>query len=507
MAYFFAFGVSFFLTLLLECFFKPVPRLLFKRNKQSLLVTTLLVFSLFLFALFLTQRPYFSASLSLLGFIIVLVVSNTKFKTLREPLVFSDFFLYLQAVKHPRLYLPFLGVMPLVGLVLLVLLIVFSGFYIEPAKYSPLSLDAAGVAVLLLCSFMLLRRIANRIPISADAIEDCRRLGVLATLCCYGTQALDQRASLADSIKKNSSYSSRKKPSDQSSPERLADIVVVQSESFFDARIVTNTIKTTVLSEYDKCLLESNCHGRLKVPAWGANTMRTEFAFLTGLESNMLGLAQYYPYQQLIGMNIPSIVSELKSQGYWCVCIHPNASSFFMRDKFFQQLGFDEFIDADGFTDAKREGPYVSDLAVSEKIKKTLGQIEQPCFIFAITMENHGPLHMESVSAEEWRSYYDQEPSAELTDLTVYLRHLKNADSMIQQQVELYRERSRETVFAFYGDHVPAISDVFEELSYDDPRSNYFIWSRGQLEPNEASTMRVESLGLAVVDLVKSLSK
>ena len=161
MAYLFAFGTCLFLTLILEVFFKPRPLLFFKRKKESRLILLLLVVCLFSVALALTQRPYFSASLAVLGFFVVLMVDNAKFKTLREPLVFSDFFLYLQAIKHPRLYLPFLGVIPLVVLILLVVLIASAGFYFEAADYPVFSWENLGVVLVFTVSLISLKRLAD----------------------------------------------------------------------------------------------------------------------------------------------------------------------------------------------------------------------------------------------------------------------------------------------------------------------------------------------------------
>ena len=46
-------------------------------------------------------------------------------------------------------------------------------------------------------------------------------------------------------------------------------------------------------------------------------------------------------------------------------------------------------------------------------------------------MENHGPLHLEHPSIEDTQAYYSQPPPKNSEDLTVYLKHLKNADLMI----------------------------------------------------------------------------
>ena len=57
-----------------------------------------------------SRRPGFALALTLAGQYLVVTISNAKFRALREPFVFSDFGLFSQAFRFPRLYLPFLGV-------------------------------------------------------------------------------------------------------------------------------------------------------------------------------------------------------------------------------------------------------------------------------------------------------------------------------------------------------------------------------------------------------------
>jgi hypothetical protein len=60
-------------------------------------------------ALLLVRRPIFALLLTLAGQFLVIQVSNAKYRALREPFIFSDFGIFSQAIRHPRLYLPFLG--------------------------------------------------------------------------------------------------------------------------------------------------------------------------------------------------------------------------------------------------------------------------------------------------------------------------------------------------------------------------------------------------------------
>jgi len=494
----------------LESFYKPQPRPMRLRSHSAITIHLLLIATLYTIMLILTQRLVFSIGLSIGMVSIVLVINNAKYATLKEPLVFTDFYLYLQVFKHPRLYLPFLGIVPLILLTVIGGGVILAGLVLEKTLFKWLSITTLLLALWVFVMLYLLSKLSSKVTCSQQIESDCEQFGVLVTSCVYAFKASKSRNEVFQNISDESLYSKEKIDFSSQNGE-LADIVVVQSESFFDARHLSPNILEKVLSAYDECLLSSQAFGKLSVPAWGANTMRTEFGFLTGLTPLQLGLAQYYPYQQLSKFKIPSIVSVLKSLGYYCVCIHPNASGFFMRDKFFKQLGFDDFLDEESFGGAVRTGPYIADQAVTNKIMHVLNSGDKPCFIFAITMENHGPLHLEAVATDEWKDYYESQPSSGLDDLTVYLRHLKNADKMISQLCSCFKERSTPVMFSLYGDHVPAISHVFDQMGYEDARSNYFIWSNTEKKPVrsqdflEERVMKVESLGLNLLEAIGAL--
>lgn len=500
MIYFFSLLVSLLGSFFVESMSKPIPLGIKSRSRKGVLVHSLLAVLAYALICLITTRPLFSIGLLLVLVVVIVVINNTKFATLREPLAFSDFFLYLQAAQHPRLYLPFLGIFPLVSLVSGVCVLLTFGLLLEASRFSWLALPALLLFFFTLLAFFLIRKISLTVEISNQLETDCKRLGLIASLCVYAFKAPLSKVDVQKYLFDLDPFKDLQKELPEVTQAK--DLVVIQSESFFDARRLSPNIKPEVLSHYDQWLGTSDIYGKLEVPAWGANTMRTEFAFLTSLTPDQIGLAQFYPYRQLIGLKVPSIVNCLKQLGYHCVCIHPHAASFFKRDKFFKQLGFDEFIDDNQFAGSTREGPYVADSAVTEKIKEVLNDTEKPCFVFAITMENHGPLHLESLRSDEWRDYYDYQPEDGLDDLTVYLRHLKNADDMINQLCDFLSKRDRESVFSFYGDHVPAMSGVFNNLDYEDPRSNYFIWSGENKGNGEGKEIRIEDLAKYLVVLL-----
>jgi phosphoglycerol transferase MdoB-like AlkP superfamily enzyme len=253
-------------------------------------------------------------------------------------------------------------------------------------------------------------------------------------------------------------------------------LVVVQSESFFDVRRLYPGIDPGLLRHFDRLCDQASAHGPLRVPAWGANTMRTEFAFLSGLDETLLGVHRFNPFRRFAHNPWQTLPKALSDAGYRTIAVHPHPASFFSRDRVYPQLGFHEFIDIAAFPGAERFGPYVSDAAVANKLHELLVAAKQPTLLFAITMENHGPLHLEKVASGDIDRLYSEPPPSGFDDLTIYLRHLANADRMLGNLAEVCRTSGRDTVLCFYGDHVPSMPHVYAEQDFHDGRSDYLIW-------------------------------
>ncbi len=484
---------------------------------KTVLLQALLVSILFLAVTLVVQRPIFSALAVSIFLIILSGVSNAKYKALREPLVFSDIAMFSQAFKHPRLYFPFLGLLPVIVAPIIIIALIITVLSLEPSM--AFTAQRILLSILLITLFLFVaREIALSFKLTQEPDEDIESLGLLNSIFIYAVQARTQEHQQAIQSTLNQSPFGLPKSNTNKPPphfqgifpnnasHQLANITVIQSESFFDARRLHDSIKPEVLKNLDFCNQQSTQYGKLKVPAWGANTMRTEFAFLSGMKYQDLGLYRYYPYQYLHKMPISSIASYLSAQGYRCVCIHPHPDSFFGRDRIFPQMGFDEFIDIKAFDTSKTFGPYISDQAVTDKILEITEQhtiensekeIPQPLFIFAITMENHGPLHLEKTTEEEQNSFFDQKPITEVNDLTVYLRHLQNADKMIADLIQTYTQFDKPHTLCFYGDHIPSMPNIYQQLDYQGEESDYFIWQNTNTKGADSKKTHTEQMILA----------
>ncbi|MCF6189734.1 MAG: LTA synthase family protein [Cocleimonas sp.] len=502
----------------LERFSKP-KEATFSNN--TLILQASIISILFIVLTLIVQRPIFSGIALVVFFIIVIAVSNAKFKALKEPIVFSDFAMFSQAFKHPRLYFPFLGLAPVIIAPIIIIGLIIAVLTLEPAMAFTAKRIFLSLLAIIGIGFFI-KNSAEKLKLSANPAEDNARYGLINTLVTYTVQARskEHKQQIVQTLQ-SSPFFTQNKNTESTPPhfymmdsdfnKGLSDkdkdkpnITVIQSESFFDARRLHPSIKTDILKNFDACNAESAQYGKLKVPAWGANTMRSEFSFLTGLKYQDMGLYRYYPYQFIHQMPVSSIASALQSQGYYCVCIHPHPASFFGRDKLFPKLGFDEFIDIGSFDGATKSGPYISDQAVTDKILEITKQItDKPLFIFAITMENHGPLHLEKTNKQEQSTYYSDTKLGGLNDLTVYLRHLKNADKMIKALTDNYRQSSRETTLCFYGDHIPSMPDIYQKTDYNDDHSDYFIWHSKPANSCAQTNMSIESLANKLLDYSK----
>lgn len=474
----------------------------------------------FALELALFRRPYFGVFNVLAVQLLIVLVSNAKYRALREPFVYPDFEYFTDAIRHPRLYLPFFGVARALaagggygaalwaGLVLEDSITAGAGIWLVSFAELPQEhmFDPIAPAVpffthtfALVAGGLFLAIASGKMnSVAFDASRDLRRIGLISALWAYGRS---ERQSSAE-LRAEAPFANARSPA--SLPAPMPDIVVIQSESFFDVRrAYPDLLRRDLLANFDLLKSEAIAHGQLEVPAWGANTVRTEFAFLSGLPERTLGVHQYNPYRKLAGQGFPTIASYLRSLGYRTVCVHPYHRSFYRRDQIMPLLGFDEFIDIEAFQNAKREGAYVGDRALGEYVANVLLQdAEQPTYVHVITMENHGPLHWENVDSSDVAAVFKGPMPEGCQELVAYARHLLNADAMFGELRQQILNRSRPVNLCIFGDHVPIMSDVYQKLGKAHGTTDYLTWrSDNREQVNEETSRDIASLGSTLLSM------
>ena len=427
--------------------------------------------------LLLCQRVWFAVVLLSAGQLLLLLVHHAKHASLKEVFIFQDFDYFTDAIKHPRLYLPFFGISRAILATLAFIAAIALGMWLEtPLPTAHLFMSGAA---LLLAGYGLIKWGLKTPPaLTYNPEEDLRALGQLAFFWYYWQAQATPRPDL---------HSQDLSQAAANAPANAPHIIAVQSESFFDARQLSPNIHPKVLAEFDLTQKNALQYGSLDVPAWGANTVRTEAAFLTGLSPEQLGVHRFNPYRLFTKQTVLNLAAIFKQRGYRTVCIHPYPASFYDRASVFPRLGFDEFIDVQAFVKTNAADIFVSDKAVADKVQALLAAQDptQALFIFVITMENHGPLHLERPAPQDNARFYQNPPPASWQDLTVYLKHLANADAMLAQLKTTLSAADRAGLLCWYGDHVPIMADVYATLGEPSGQSQYLLWHSQTNAPQE----------------------
>lgn len=397
-----------------------------------------------------TARPLLAGAVVLAAAVFLAVADHAKRRVLEEPLVFTDAGLLAGVVRHPELYLPFVGLPLVFGGLALGLAVLVALLGLEPP--APIGGAARGLLIggaAVAAGPLVVRPgwLARPLGPTRDPAADAWRLGPIATLALHRALAAAERAERR----------ARVPPAPAVLREGRAappHVVLVQAESFFDPRRLRRPgIPAGLLPHWDALGAAALARGRLAVPGFGANTMRAEFAVLTGIPDATLGLDRLNPYFRFAREPVASLAWSLRGAGYDTACLHPFDRRFFDRDAALPRLGIERFEGEAAFAGAPRIGRYVADAAVGERVVAELrAASDRPRFLLAITMQAHGP----------WGG---ADPFGD------YLAHLRDADAMLGAIAAAAPALDRPLLLAAYGDHLPALDQVPEGRETD-----YLLW-------------------------------
>ncbi len=462
--------------------------------------------ALFAVLLWITLRPAFSALGVWAGLLALSLTNNAKLEALREPLLADDRAELLQVVSHPGFYLPFLTRAQALGLASSALAVPAALFLSAPMEPSALPAVltmglagllarlglgvTVGLGLWLLALPSLLPRL--RALLSHDPATDMARLGFFGLFGISLLTSWDARPRRTLRSEPGP-WPTLVRPASGPRPHLLA----VENESFMDiARLHPELAH--LQPELNRLRKAGASSGPLDVPAFGANTIRTEFAFLSGRAPESLGLERFQPYARLARKPMDSLARRLADLGYHTVCLHPNSGAFYARRKVMPSLGFHEFLDLprlEAMQALERFGPHTADLALARHVLTLLRQARQPLFLFVISMENHSPWLPGRLSPEQLIATPSHAGGVKLDYASrCYLRHLQNADAMLGTLARGLTETEGGTL-CFYGDHQPNLPALGLSGPPAESRSDYLLWRSGSACATQVQPLRAHVLG------------
>jgi len=319
-----------------------------------------------------TGRPLFAGLVVLALGAGFALADHTMRQTLREPVVFSESVELPQVFSHPHLYLPFAGPGLVLGGAAAAVFLAMALLLEEPALWAPRPGGALAALLLIAAGFRLLMRdpllgkaasLLSRLAPQGEPFADAAALGPFAMMMTHGLIARAERPARHQALAPRAAI--------RGGRADAVPIVLVQCESFFDVGRLDPAIGGELLPALEECCAGAALSGRLEVPGWGANTMRTEFAVLTGIPESALGYDRFNPYYALARAPVASQAWRLREAGYRTICLHPFSARFFRRDLAMPALGFDTFLDAKALGGSARP-PYRADPDLARQVLRLL---------------------------------------------------------------------------------------------------------------------------------------
>lgn len=285
-------------------------------------------------------------------------------------------------------------------------------------------------------------------------------------------------------------------PGTTTQTSKLPNIIVIQNESQADYTQLTDLEFSVDPMAFQHSLKENTISGETYVSVFGGGTSNTEYEVLT---SNALaGLPMnFYPFQQLVNKETPSLVWTLSEYGYETIAVHPETQTNYRRKQVYDLLGFEEYFFKDSspsiedLFNVEYERSYVSDQSLYTGIVNLLKNKvdDRPLFNFVVTMQGHGGYTADFDSYERTVSVQgmDQQDAA----ATEYLTSLRSSDKALEELITFLKDYSEPTILVMYGDHHPVLSKEFfgNYMDSSDPSSIYktplLIWSNFDIPEKE----------------------
>ncbi len=420
------------------------PRLTRRRSWPGLALHLSVTTGLFGLFLAISGNMPVAGALAVALLLLFVIASNAKYAMLGEPLLFSDLALFAALVRHPSFYLTALSTRQKAGAAIVAAGLLLALAWLFVPHLLP---HLVGVGLLLAAAGAILALLGGgacaTLARTPDMPADLAKHGLAASLLLYWLRWRET----PDPPASPTLAAGEGEPVADPEPPEL--ILVVQCESFADPVELTGDGELA-LPGLARARTMAWQWGDLAVSGFGAYTMRTEFGVLFGRSEAALGFRRYDPFLTARGEASYALSARLGAWGYRSLFVHPHDLRFYGRDRLMPAIGFDRLVGEESFPPvAPGNGRYVNDRTLGASLGTLIDAATGPTFIYAVTMENHGPWMKERVSGS---------PGG----LDAYLHHVRSSDGMLTDLIDHLARTGRPALLVFFGDHRPSIPGVTE---------------------------------------------
>ena len=298
----------------------------------------------------------------------------------------------------------------------------------------------------------------NIIPMMWDQQENYRHNGFLMAFA-FNIPMANVAApegygdnSIADLTSKSASFAANKGD--------YPDVIMLMSESLWDPTRLENV----ELSADPMPTIRAKQSGNVFSPEFGGMTANVEFEALTGFSNAFLPYGSI-PYQQYIRRPVPSLASFFRGEGYSAIAMHPFQEWFWNRKQVYKNFGFEEFRSEETLPAMEKRGNFASDDALMNEIMATADTATNPLFLFAVTLQGHGPYETNRY-AENTIGVTGGLSTSASEALATYSQGVVEADEALLKLMRWAKKRDRETIIVLFGDHLPPLGQAFVESGY-----------------------------------------
>lgn len=300
-----------------------------------------------------------------------------------------------------------------------------------------------------------------------------------------------------------------------------ANIIVLFAESFWDVELIDEIEFDKEITQNFNELKDEGIFINMISPSYGGVSVNIEFQFLTGANL-MYFCTGYIPTMQLYRNKTyysrPSIITELKNNGYRTKIVNFTSKNSFSVYKFYDYIGVDEVEFDLEESQNYIKGYYVSDEYVVDKIIEEFDNksTNEKLFYMTLTMQSHMSYLYDKYNDYDISIIDSSLEEEQNNTLLSYAQGIYDTDQQLKRLYEYIQTLEEPTILVFYGDHLPYLktidnTNIIDSLSYfntGDETLDYYrlyntqalILANFDIEDDETQYMGSDILGSYVIN-------